>query len=90
MSNAMILGDGAEMNTKPELEIYADDVSCSHGTTTGEINDDQLFYLRARGVPLDEARSILIQSFLGEVTDDIADEDFAQMVNEKVTAWLNA
>ncbi|MBV5335517.1 SufD family Fe-S cluster assembly protein, partial [bacterium] len=69
---------------KPELEIYADDVKCSHGATCGELADDALFFLRARGIPKDEARAMLVAAFLAEAVDTIADEDvraaFAAMI----------
>jgi len=57
------------MNTKPELEIYADDVECAHGATTGQLNDEQLFYLRSRGIPEEVAKDLLIEAFIKEVTD---------------------
>jgi len=88
LSNALLLSDTAEMNVKPELEIYADDVVCSHGTTTGQIDEDALFYLRSRGVPEKEARGLLIQSFIGEVLDVVDDEDFREMCDGEVLRWL--
>jgi Fe-S cluster assembly protein SufD len=88
MSNALILDEGAEMNTKPELEIYADDVACSHGTTTGRIEEDQLFYMRARGIPEDEAKSLLIEAFLAEVFDGIDDDALHERALGAVQAWL--
>lgn len=90
MSNAMLLSDAAEMNVKPELEIYADDVLCSHGTTSGEIDDEALFYLRARGISEKEARALLIQSFIAEVLDVIKDDNFRDLCDQEVLKWLQA
>lgn len=70
-SNNLILSDDAEIDAKPELEIYADDVSCSHGATVGRLDQEALFYLRTRGVPLAEARALLIAGFAREVIDEI-------------------
>ncbi|WP_272916180.1 Fe-S cluster assembly protein SufD [Aristophania vespae] len=66
MNQALLLSETAQMNSKPELEIYADDVRCSHGATVGALDEEQLFYLQSRGIPKDQARSILIQAFLHE------------------------
>ena len=63
-SNVLLLSDKAEMDAKPELEIYADDVKCSHGATTGQLDETALFYLRSRGIPEALARNLLIQSSL--------------------------
>lgn len=75
LNKALLLSPKAEIDSKPALEIFADDVKCSHGATTGEIEDDQLFYLRARGVPEDEARALLVQAFLDEIFDNIPEEE---------------
>jgi Fe-S cluster assembly protein SufD len=66
LSRALLLSPTAEMDTKPELEIYTDDVACSHGAVTGQLDGDQLYYLRARGVPEAEARALLVEGFLAE------------------------
>lgn len=66
MNQALLLSDMAQMNSKPELEIYADDVRCSHGATIGALDEEQLFYLRSRGIAKEQARSILIRAFLNE------------------------
>ena len=63
----LLLGEGAEIDSKPQLEIYADDVQCAHGATIGQLDEDALFYLRSRGVGLDEARSLLIRAFANEI-----------------------
>lgn len=88
MSNALLLSGQATMNTKPELEIYADDVKCSHGTTAGKLDEDALFYMRARGIPENQAKALLIEAFLSEAIDDITDESFQEQVREQSKSWL--
>jgi Fe-S cluster assembly protein SufD len=72
-SRNLIIGRRAVIDTKPELEIYADDVKCSHGATVGDLDESALFYLRARGIPADEARRMLIEGFLREAVEEIGD-----------------
>ena len=72
--HALLLNDGAEIDAKPELEIYADDVACAHGNTVGALDEEALFYARQRGIPEDEARAMLTEAFLGEVVDRIEHE----------------
>lgn len=88
LSRALLLSDHAAMDAKPELEIYADDVKCSHGATCGELDDDALFFLRARGIPKDEARALLISAFLAESVEMIADADvragFAALIRARL------
>lgn len=88
LSNTLLLSPKAEMDTKPELEIYADDVKCSHGATTGQLDEEPLFYLRSRGLKEAEARMLLIQAFVDEVADKIKDEGLQAEVKEKAEAWL--
>ncbi len=90
LSNTLILSEGAEMDTKPELEIYADDVKCSHGATTGQLDEEVLFYMRSRGIDRELARQLLISSFLSEVVEKIADESVKAEVLQKVQAWLSS
>ncbi|WP_119678974.1 Fe-S cluster assembly protein SufD [Indioceanicola profundi] len=90
LNRALLLSDRAEINAKPELEIYADDVKCSHGATAGELDDAQLFYLRARGIPLEQARGLLIAAFLDEAMEEIADETVRAVLQSRVHAWLGA
>ena len=90
LSKALLLSDGAEIDAKPELEIYADDVKCAHGATAGEIDHDALFYLRSRGVPEPRARSLLIQAFLAEAIEEAAPEALHEALIARVTAWLEA
>jgi Fe-S cluster assembly protein SufD len=90
MSAALLLGEAAEMDNKPELEIFADDVQCAHGATTGALDDDLMFYLRARGIPKKEAESLLIQSFFGEAIEQIENEKIRDAVMTRASAWLAA
>ena len=73
-AKALLLGERAEADLKPELEIFADDVKCAHGAAIGDLDADSLFYLRARGIPEQEARNMLLRAFLREAVDDVADE----------------
>ncbi|HEY9218631.1 MAG TPA: Fe-S cluster assembly protein SufD, partial [Phenylobacterium sp.] len=72
--HALILSDRAEVDAKPELEIYADDVACAHGNTIGALDEEALFYMRQRGIPEAQARSLLTEAFVGEVVERIEDE----------------
>lgn len=81
--HALILSDRAEIDAKPELLIFADDVACAHGNTIGALDEDAIFYARQRGVPEAQARALLTEAFVGEVIDRIADE----AVREAVRAW---
>jgi len=87
MNQALLLSPYAEVNSKPELEIFADDVKCSHGATVGELDADQMFYLRSRGVPEAEARSILVRAFLSEALDAVADGGIRTWLEAAVEAW---
>ena len=84
--HALILGERAEVDAKPELEIYADDVQCAHGNTVGNLDESALFYMQQRGIPVDEARALLTQAFLFEVVDRIDHE----AAREVVRSWLTA
>ncbi|MBU1377765.1 MAG: Fe-S cluster assembly protein SufD [Alphaproteobacteria bacterium] len=81
--HALILSDRAEVDAKPELEIYADDVSCAHGNTVGALDEDALFYARQRGMPEAVARALLTEAFIGEVIDRIDHEG----ARDVVRAW---
>lgn len=87
-NRSLVLSDAATMNTKPQLEIWADDVKCSHGATVGQLDDDSLFYLRARGVPLDEANVLLTQAFAQEVTDRFSFTPFRERVQTELFGEL--
>jgi FeS assembly protein SufD len=88
MAQALLLSDAAEFDAKPELEIYADDVKCNHGATCGAIDDDLMFYLRARGIPQDEARALLVQAFIGEVLDQVEHEGLRGALAARAARWL--
>jgi Fe-S cluster assembly protein SufD len=72
-NQAILLSPTATINTKPQLEIFADDVKCTHGATVGQLREDALFYLRSRGIPRDEARSLLVYAFAAEVLEKVSD-----------------
>ncbi len=90
ISQAVLLNEGAEFSAKPELEIYADDVACSHGSTTGALDRTAMFYLRSRGVPRDEAEAMLIAAFADEAIMEIADEGLAECMRDQVARWMAA
>jgi Fe-S cluster assembly protein SufD len=88
MTRALLLSDDAEADSKPELEIFADDVQCGHGATTGALDDDLKFYLMARGIPEVEAESLLIQAFVGEAVEGIEHAGLRDALMGQVVAWL--
>ena len=87
-AHALLLSEEAEADSKPELEIFADDVQCGHGATTGALDDDLLFYLRARGIPAKEAEALMIQAFVGEAVDGIEHAGLRDTLIDQVAAWL--
>lgn len=89
MSQSILLSDDANISTKPELEIYADDVECAHGATVGALDDEMLFYLRARGIPKKQAQKLLIHAFIAEIADELP-EELNQAADKLITVWLNA
>jgi Fe-S cluster assembly protein SufD len=89
MSNRnLLLSEGAEVDTKPQLEINADDVKCSHGTTVGQIEPEQLFYLRSRGISAPLARRMLCLGFAGEILDCLTPDALRDQVAEQVGSRL--
>jgi len=90
MTRALLLSDEAEADNKPELEIFADDVTCGHGATTGALDESLLFYLRARGLPEKEAQSLLIQAFVGEAIESIANDALRELAVAAAQRWLAA
>ena len=88
-NKTLLLSDDATMNTKPQLEIFADDVKCTHGATIGQLDDEQIFYLRSRGIGLDAARDILTSAFAGDVIDRITIESLCQQVKRMIHDRLN-
>lgn len=88
ISQSILLSERAEFDAKPELEIYADDVACSHGSTTGAMDDIALFYLRARGVPRREAEALLVTAFADEAIAEIDDPSIAEAMRGLVGDWM--
>ena len=88
MTRALLLSDEAEADNKPELEIFADDVQCGHGATSGALDDDLKFYLMARGIPEIEAEGLLVQAFVGEAIEGIEHAGLRDALMEQVVAWL--
>jgi len=88
ISQAVLLNDGAEFLAKPELEIYADDVKCSHGSTTGRLDEAAMFYLRSRGVPQPEAEAMLVAAFAEEAFAEIDNEALADAMRAHVARWM--
>ncbi len=90
MTRALLLSDEAEADNKPELEIFADDVTCGHGATTGALDDSLLFYLRARGLSEKQAQALLIQAFVGEAIESIVNDDLRELAISAAQRWLEA
>jgi Fe-S cluster assembly protein SufD len=89
-THALLLSETAEADNKPELEIFADDVQCGHGATAGALDEDLLFYLKARGIPEKEAQALLIQAFVGEAVEGIEHAGLRDTLMEEVGSWLRA
>lgn len=89
-NNNILLSEDAVVNTKPQLEIWADDVKCSHGCTTGQLDEEALFYLQARGIAKDQAKGLLLYAFAGEVLDHITDESFREYCIAQVQGRLGS
>ena len=77
------------MNSNPQLEIYADDVKCSHGSSTGALDSDALFYMRSRGIDQETATSLLVYGFASEVIESISDEDTQNLIIRNFNNWIN-
>jgi Fe-S cluster assembly protein SufD len=88
MTRALLLSDEAEADNKPELEIFADDVTCGHGATTGALDESLLFYLRARGLSEKEAQALLIQAFVGEAIESIVNDNLRELAIGAAERWL--
>jgi len=89
LSKALLLSDRATVACKPELEIYADDVKCSHGATSGELDEDALFYMQSRGIDEKSARKMLIDAFLADVIGEISDDAVKTYFSDIATEWLD-
>lgn len=86
----ILLSDTAQMNSKPELEIYADDVKCSHGSTTGQLDEEAIFYLQARGISADNAKKLLVRAFINEILEELNNDQFSDYINQQLAiihAW---
>src|SRR5207244_11152632 len=88
MTQALLLSESAEADNKPELEIFADDVQCGHGATAGALDQDLLFYLKARGIPPQEAEALLIQAFIGEAVEGIEHAGLRDALIDHVVACV--
>ncbi|MFN3993649.1 MAG: Fe-S cluster assembly protein SufD [Tabrizicola flagellatus] len=88
ISQSLLLDEDSQFLAKPELEIYADDVKCSHGSTSGAIDETALFYLQSRGVPRRTAQALLVLAFLAEAIDEVADETIAEDIRARLERWL--
>lgn len=89
MSRALLLSDQAEMDAKPELEIYADDVKCSHGSTVGDLDPEALFYLRTRGLNETEARALLVRAFVDEILEQVQVPEWRALCRTGLEGWLD-
>ena len=89
MTQSLLLSEGGEVNNKPELEIFADDVVCAHGATCGQLDEDLLFYLKARGLPHKDAERLLVQAFLGEAIETVDHEGLREALNAAAAHWLD-
>ncbi len=89
ISQSLLLDGDSQFLAKPELEIYADDVKCSHGSTSGAIDEGALFYLRSRGVPLKDAQALLVLAFLAEAIAEIDDDAIADDIRSRLEGWLS-
>ena len=87
-SRNLLLSEGAQADTKPELQIFADDVKCAHGATVGDLDKDALFYLQSRGIPADQAKKLLIKSFISEILGDLDDGPVNGHFADAVSDWL--
>jgi Fe-S cluster assembly protein SufD len=90
MAQALMLSEDCEFDSKPELEIYADDVACGHGSTSAKIDPDLVFYCRSRGIPEDQAKVLLTESFIAEAIDKVEHEPLREALSDIARAWLAA
>lgn len=89
-NNNLLLSDEATINSKPQLEIFADDVKCSHGSTVGQLSRESMFYLQSRGISEQSARAMLVNAFAFDVTEKIAIPQLEKFINQKITANIPA
>ena len=88
ISQGLLMDDDSQFLAKPELEIYADDVACSHGSTSGAVDEEALFYLTSRGVPRRQAEELLVLAFLDDAIAEIEDAGLAADIRERLAGWL--
>ena len=89
LSKALILDNQAEFNAKPELEIYADDVKCSHGSSSGSIDEDSIHYIMTRGIEFDEAKKLLIKGFLNEIFENVVEKKIKLFLEKSIEEQIN-
>lgn len=86
--NTLLLSDDADFSSKPELEIFADDVQCGHGATVADIDANHLYYLMARGIPVNKARAMLVNAFVAEIVEELDDEPLVEALEGVISVWL--
>ena len=86
--NTLLMSDDAEFSVKPELEIFADDVQCGHGATVADIDENQLYYMMARGIPRSKAQAMLVNAFVAEIVEELEDEPLVEALEGVISAWL--
>ena len=86
----LLLSSSSNMNSNPQLEIHAEDVKCSHGSTTGQIDPEALFYLRSRGISKQRAIELVVEGFAKEIFTNIKDDNIQSRVNQKIGQWLES
>ena len=84
LSRALLLNENVEFNAKPELEIYADDVKCSHGSASGSLNENSIFYLMSRGLNYQQSKELLINGFLLDVVEKITDSEIKNLIKNMI------
>lgn len=90
LNKNLLMSDKATMNSNPQLEIHADDVRCTHGSTTGQLSEDALYYIRSRGIETTIAQKLMVKGFAGEILANIKDQSTAVYLNKKLTSWLES
>ena len=88
MINGLLLSDKAQFFTKPELEIFADDVQCGHGATSGQLHEEALFYLMTRGIGRKQAVAMLVHAFLAELVEALGDENWTKPLLARIEKWI--
>ena len=89
MSKALLLSENSEFNSKPELEIYADDVKCSHGSTSGSVDENSIHYLMTRGLSKKQAVQLLVNGFLNEIIGDIKSNSVRKFIENKIEIQIH-